>query len=393
MRPIVDIIPLQYLASGDRLSLQVYKFIGEHPGKKVYIQSNLHGNELAGNAVIHQVMEWLSQLKATQVEGEIWLVPVCNPVGVNQRSLHYASGRFSPYDGDNWNRIFWSYKPSETDLVAFAKAHADQDTATIEQHYRQQIQAAFARLKDEVYAASGVPFSEKYRYILQSLCLDANYVIDLHTSVDFGVSYVYYFRDRQHHAARFGLEWSILLDWYDGDAFDEAFIKPWLALEACFAQLNQPLHLDVEAYTCELGSGMQMDSDAIARGVNGIQHYLIDKGIVTEVTPVRSLPPTQFANRTQMLRYYAPTGGIVQTRVALGSLVQAGDILYELLTFNKTGEPPQAIAVRAERKGWVFDVAINHAVNEGEYVLGLVLQPTVQSDRPDATTLLTFPTA
>ncbi|MBD2464025.1 succinylglutamate desuccinylase/aspartoacylase family protein [Oscillatoria sp. FACHB-1407] len=381
MRPTVDIIPLQHLASGDRLSLQVYKFVGDRPGKKVYIQSNLHGNELAGNAVIHQVMDWLSQLEASQLVGEVWLVPVCNPVGVNQRSLHYATGRFSPYDGDNWNRIFWSYKPGEADLIAFAKAHAEQDTVTIEQRYRQQIQTKFAELKDEVYAASGVPFSEKYRYLLQSLCLDANYVIDLHTSVDFGVSYVYYFRDRHNSAALFGLEWSILLDWYDGDAFDEAFIQPWLALEACLAQMNRPLRLDVEAYTLELGSGMQMDSDAIARGVNGIQHYLIDKGLIVDATVERSPLPTQFANRTQMLRYYAPTGGIVQTRVTLGSQVKAGDVLYELLTFNKTGDPPKAIAIRAEKGGSVFDVAINRAVNEGEYVLGLVLPPTDQGDR------------
>lgn len=375
------LIPLQHLASGDRLSLQVYQFVGAQPGKKVYIQSNLHGNELAGNAVIHQLIEWLTSLPEIQLVGEIWLLPVCNPVGVNQRSLHYASGRFSPYDGDNWNRIFWSYSTSADERIEFAKAHFEQDVTTIEKHYRQQIQAQFAKLKDELPLAAGVPFSDKYRYLLQSLCQDAAYVIDLHTSVDFGTDYVYYFRDRQSQAVLFGLELAVLLDWHDGNAFDEAFMQPWLALEATFAQLGRSLRFDVEAYTFELGAGMQMNSGSIASAVVGIKHYLTVKGIVTAPAERPLLSSTQLATRTQMKRYYATVGGMVQQRVSLGSWVQPGEVLYEVLSFNKAGELPQAIAICADEAGFVFDVAINRAVNEGEYVLGLVVGLTPSGDR------------
>jgi len=73
MIPAISTIPLRQMASGDRLSLQVYKFIGASPGKKVYIQSNLHGAEIAGNAVIHQLIEFLLTVNDTDLTGEIWL--------------------------------------------------------------------------------------------------------------------------------------------------------------------------------------------------------------------------------------------------------------------------------------------------------------------------------
>ncbi|MHC5823074.1 MAG: succinylglutamate desuccinylase, partial [Nostoc sp.] len=39
MLPIIETVALRQMASGDRLYLQVYKFIGAKAGKKVYIQS------------------------------------------------------------------------------------------------------------------------------------------------------------------------------------------------------------------------------------------------------------------------------------------------------------------------------------------------------------------
>jgi len=37
MLPIIETIPIVQLASGDRLFIQVYKFIGDNPTKKAYI--------------------------------------------------------------------------------------------------------------------------------------------------------------------------------------------------------------------------------------------------------------------------------------------------------------------------------------------------------------------
>lgn len=371
MIPTIETIPLQQLASGDTLSLQLYKFAGSRAGKKVYLQSNLHGGELAGNIVLYRLIEWLKTLQPNQLVGEIWIVPVCNPVGVNVRSHHYASGRFDAYSGSNWNRIFWDYEKHGAEIQAFAESQLALDANTIQQNFRHRIREAFIQLKAELDTAASVPFHRKYGYLLQSFCLDADYVLDLHTSSDLGITYVYHFRDRQESAPLFLLEASILLDDYDGDAFDEAFIKPWLALEQAFTNLGRSIRFDVEAYTLELGSGMQIDSEAVERGILGIQTYLSTKGVLNSSSVSRRNTP-RLATRTKTRRYYAPTGGMVQSRVALRTIVTAGDVLYEVIQFHKDGNLPTVQQVRAAKSGLVFDVSINQAVNEGEYVLGLL---------------------
>lgn len=373
MIPTITTIPLQHLASGDRLSLQVYQFTGK-PGKKVYIQSNLHGGELAGNAVIHQVMQWLSGLEPDQLLGEIWLVPVCNPVGVNERSHHYSPGRFNPYDGENWNRIFWVYEPEPKELLEFVKLCEASEVAEIQSQYRQQIRGAFDGLRKELHTQAGVPYTERYRYQLQSLCLDADYVIDLHTSSDQGSDFLFYFRGRAASAKLFLLETAISLDDQDEGAFDEAFIKPWLTLEECFAQLGRSIQFDLEAWTLELGTGMQLNPASVSHGVRGIQNYLIQKQIVTDAV-IHPTVDTQFASRQQLIRYYAPVGGMIQSRLSVGSEVQAGQPLYQVLSLNKAGHLPTLADVWAEQAGRVFDVSFNQAVNQGEYVL-TILQPS-----------------
>jgi hypothetical protein len=378
MIPTISTIPLLQLASGDRLFLQVYKFIGAQPGKKAYLQANLHGAEIVGNAVIHQLIEFLMSLDDSQLTGEIWLVPVCNPLSTNQRSHFFATGRYNVYDGKDWNRIFWDYEKECAYLAAFAQSQISFQPDEIRKSYLQLIEESFEKQLEKIHAPSGVPFSERYRYQLQSLCLDANYVIDIHSSSNQAIDYLYCFRRREASAKAFLLDYGILMNGlteYDGDAFDEAFIKPWLALEDKLAEKGKQIQFDIEAWTLELGSGMQMNPESVAKGIRGIKNYLATKGILN--LPEFPLPDTSthqvaFTPKHQVKKYYAPAGGMIQSRVPLGTSVNAGQRIYQILCFNKVGELPTLIDVCAEQDGLVFDVSTNYAVNEGEYVLELM---------------------
>jgi uncharacterized protein len=371
MRPDITSIPILQLASGDLLSLQLYRFYGEQSGAKVYLQANLHGAEIVGNAVIYELLDWLTHLESDQLKGEIWLVPVCNPLGTNQRSHYFSSGRFNPYDGKDWNRIFWDYEKEAEDLVGFAQAHLHGEMKTIQGIYCKRIQAQFETLGEKLRSPAGAPLSEHYRFHLQSLCLDADYLIDLHSTSNQGLDYLYYFAGREDSAKLFGLDYGILLDRYDGDAFDEAFIKPWLALEQCFAKLGRTLRFEREAWTLELGFGMQMKPASVKKGIVGIQNYLIQKGIVQGVAlpQVISNPQMYLASTSQLQKYYSPFGGMVCPQVSLGESVQKGQLLYQLLSFNKQPFFPAQIEAVAQQSGIIYDFASNQAVNMGEYVL------------------------
>jgi len=375
MIPIISTIPVVQLASGDRLSLQVYQFQGAIPGKKAYLQSNLHGAEISGNAVIYQLIEFFRCLDSTELIGEIWLVPVCNPVGVNQRSHHFSPGRYNLYDGVNWNRIFWDFEKQGEDILGFAQSQINLDADTVKVNYRKAIALSFAKELAKINAPSCRPYRELFRYQLQSLCLDADYVLDLHTSTNQSLDYLYCFSSREESAKAFLLDRAILMNEYDGDAFDEAFLKPWLALERILAELGSPISFDIESWTLELGSGMEINPESVGKGLRGIKNYLASKGLLK----IDGFPLPETANhqviftpKNLVKEYYAPAGGMIQNRVELGSFVKKGDRLYQILSFHKHGDFPTLVDVCAESDIFIFDVSTNQSVNQGEYVLSVM---------------------
>ncbi|MFB2922065.1 MULTISPECIES: succinylglutamate desuccinylase/aspartoacylase domain-containing protein [Aerosakkonema] len=372
MIPIISTIPLVQLASGDRLHLQVYQFVGANPGKKAYLQANLHGAEIVGNAVIHLLIEFLMTLDRTDITGEILLVPVCNPLSTNQRTHYFSTGRYNIYDGKDWNRIFWDYEKECQDLETFAQSQLSFDEATIRQNYLNRIKLSFEEQLKKINSPSSVPYDELYRYHLQSLCLDANYVIDIHSSSNQGIDYIYGFKGREESAKTFLLDYAIWLNEYDGITFDEAFLKPWLALEETLAYLGKQIKFDVESWTLELGTGMQMNPQSVSQGVLGIKNYLSQKGLLS--IPGFPLPETKthqinFTQKTQHKKYYAPAGGMIQERLPLGASINAGERLYQIISFNKKGELPTLIDVNAAKGGIIFDLSTNYSVNQSEYVL------------------------
>lgn len=372
MIPTIETLELQRLASGDRLALQVYKYIGSQPGRKTYIQANLHGAEIVGNGVIYRLIEWLGTLSYEQLTGEIWLVPVCNPVSTNQRSHAFSSGRYNSYDGKDWNRIFWDFEKEAEDLDAFARTQRKLAPEVVRQNYLELVRAAFQSQVEQLQTARGVPYHQLYRTRLQALCLDANDVIDIHSSSNQCLDYLYCFHTREASAKYFGIDLAVLMTEYDGHAFDEAFLKPWLALERALERQGRRLQLDVESWTLELGNGMQVKPESVEKGVRGIQSYLAAKGAIAPSNFAPAVSSVHFIRRQQIRKYYAPTGGTLQNRLDLGTPVRAGDRLYQILQYNKTGELPSIFDVAAESDGFIFDRSTNQSVNQGEYVLTVV---------------------
>ena len=371
MLPTVSTVDLLKLASGDILSLQVYKFKGQQASKKAYIQANLHGAEIVGNAVIYQLIEYLTALDTSQLQGEVWLVPVCNPLGTNQRSHFFSTGRFNSYDGKNWNRIFWDYEKETTGLTEFAQSQIELDPAVIRSNYLAKIKQAWQQELESIKTPRSASVSRHYRSVLQSLCLDADYVIDIHSSSNQAIDYTFGFREKIKSAKYLLLDYAILMDEYDGDAFDEAFLKPWLALESELAVLGRKIQFDLESWTLELGAGMAMNPTSVAKGVAGIKNYLAHKKILTLSEPVREAE-IALVSKSKINSYYAPTGGMIQSRLSLNTQVKAGDIIYQLLSFNKQGKPPEVINIAAETSGIIFDISTNQCVNQGEYVMDIL---------------------
>jgi hypothetical protein len=368
MNPILETIDILELASGDKLSISIYKFIGLLPAKKVYIQANLHGAEIVGNFVIHRLIKYLSQLDSSQLNGEIWLVPFCNPLGSNQRTHFFPTGRYNPFDGKDWNRIFWDYEQKINDLEDFARINFDLTTDEIRNKFLTKILASFQDNLTQLNRNSFVSYSNYYCYQLQSLCLDANYVIDVHSSSNEAIDYIYCFPGREKSASYFLLDYAIYLqdEQYDGDAFDEAFIKPWLALEKQFRKLGKSITFEVESWTLELGSGMQINQESVTKGFNSIINYLNYHHILNNLTPKST--KINFREKSQIKKYFIPQGGLIKILVKLGQLVKTGDVLYQIIKIKEE----KIISLTAENSGIVLDINRQQSLNQGEYILSIL---------------------
>ena len=113
-----------------------------------------------------------------------------------------------------------------------------------------------------------------------------------------------------------------------------------------------------------------MEPNSVARGVKGIINYLTYKKVLSlkevQETAIKLFP------KSQIKKYYASFGGMVEHKVTLGTQIKAGQLLYQILCFSSHNQAPKEIKIYAENSGLVFDLSINQAVNQGEYILAVM---------------------
>ncbi|MNH16464.1 Succinylglutamate desuccinylase / Aspartoacylase family protein [compost metagenome] len=73
----------------------------------MYIQASLHADELPGMRTAWELKKRLTELEQQgQLKGVIELVPVANPIGLDQHLQGSHMGRFELGSGKNFNRSF-----------------------------------------------------------------------------------------------------------------------------------------------------------------------------------------------------------------------------------------------------------------------------------------------
>ncbi|MDI1226363.1 MAG: succinylglutamate desuccinylase/aspartoacylase family protein [bacterium] len=88
--------------AGNPIDIVTYTLAAKTAGKKVHIQSGMHGGEIT-YWVQHRLYNFLKEnLKA----GEVVFVPCANPAAWEQRSYFYTFGKFDLYDGKDPNTHF-----------------------------------------------------------------------------------------------------------------------------------------------------------------------------------------------------------------------------------------------------------------------------------------------
>ncbi len=313
------------MASGAQLSIPVYRLKSNIAGPKVYIQANMHGAEVQGNAVIFQLLEIL---KNTKFKGEITLVPYANPVACNHKNGEYTLGRFDPITGINWNRM---YHFNESIIAPFALQYLQASDAEVDIAFKQLLHTEITdKLEHNQY---GLTTGQRIAYQLQRMAQQADIVLDLHTG-PISSKHLYCPEYAQQSASYFNIEHTILIpNEFDG-AMDEANFCPWWKLQTEFKRLGRNFTFNKEAFTVELGSQEQINLELAKEDAKSILSYLAFKNVLSN----KQYAPENITRYACYLKnykaFYSPMGGMVDYLAEFGKPLPAGQPLARILRMD-----------------------------------------------------------
>lgn len=315
--------PLISPALGTERHLTSFHY-GPTGGQKIYIQSSLHADELPGMLVAWTLRKRLAGLEAAgKLRGEIVVVPVPNPIGLNQRLLGQMLGRFEAGTAANFNRNFH-------DLAELVIPRIESRLTGDAQQNLLAVRAAMREALDEQAPTTEL---ESQRLALQRLSYDADVVLDLHCDFE-GALHLFTNPDlwpEVEPLARYLDSKAQLLALNSiGTPFDEIHSFCWSGLRARYGE-RYPIPNGSISVTIELRGQADVTYAFAERDANAIVEYLTYRGVI-DGTPA-PLPPLEFAptpfSGSEPL--IAPVSGVLVFRMPIGVRVEPGQEIADVV--------------------------------------------------------------
>lgn len=327
---------LASLATGHVERAPVILVQGRRPGPTLWLTANIHGDEVTGLAVLHDLV---SPELARELRGTLVAIPTLNPAGLHTRRRESYLDRRDP------NRLF---PPVESD-----DAHGGHPAA---------LEAGYGRL----FAAMR----------------GADYVVDLHC---YGLratcfvlrDRVLYRRPEERPAAEaLAARLDALCTWTGlpvvGEVPARRYLDSRLHRTVSGAAL---LEAGIPAITVELGLIGAVDPAARAAGLTAVTNILRGAGMLSgDPEPIVTVPSPSpgFPVRRDLVPR-ARASGIVRYHVEPGDLVRVGDRLATMTDLH--GRPlPGGGDVLAEHDGWILALPRGAICYEGEAVAHMAVR-------------------
>jgi hypothetical protein len=320
--------PLLANSLGSQKKLTSFHFGTPGRRPKVYLQASLHAEELPGMLVAHHLRAMLEAAEAAgQVNGEIVLVPVANPIGLAQRVDHKPMGRFELGTSENFNRHYPDLAKAIAPLV---QGDLGDDS---------QANVAAVRLAIGKHLGNWAPASElqSLRHRLLMLAFDADSVLDLHCDCE---AVMHFYTEEAcwpqiAPLARFLQSEAILLARSTGSgSFDECLSALWWQLADALKTAGCPVPLPQACCSTTIELRGELDvSHAWARAdaqaiYDWLQHTQVIACQRAPEPPPLKCQPTPLAG-SETLK--APAPGVVVFAAKVGAVLQVGDLVAEII--------------------------------------------------------------
>ncbi|MGQ5523215.1 succinylglutamate desuccinylase/aspartoacylase family protein [Chitinimonas sp. PSY-7] len=309
---------------GTRRELLSFHYGKPGSGQKIYLQASLHADELPGMLVLHHLKQKLAALEASgDLLGEVVVVPVANPIGLDQTLMHGHLGRFEFASGENFNRQY-------PDFVALLGDKIESQLSGDAELNKQVIRAAMGAALQEIKPASELA---SLRHTLVSLAYDADVVLDLHCDFE-AVMHVYteepYLAQAEPLNRFLGAQAVLLARGSGGASFDEALSGLWWQLAERY-EGRFPVPLACLSATVELRGETEVYHPLAEQDAANLIAFLQHRGVVAG--PVPALPaalcePTPLAGSETLT---APHAGVLVFLRQPGDYINAGDVVAEVI--------------------------------------------------------------
>ncbi|RYV00635.1 succinylglutamate desuccinylase [Shewanella sp. OPT22] len=315
------------LATGQALTVPIYKLIpDEISGPSVYIQANVHGAEVQGNAVIFQL---LKQLEQSNLNSVVTLVPLANPMGINQKSGEFTLGRFDPITGVNWNR---EYLEHEFDIEVWYLKHQNETDDVLIAKFRDKL---LSNCVERLENPWGISTGQRLATELQKMGHQADIVLDLHTGPK-SCKHLYCPEYSLEDAGYFSIPYTLVIPNEFAGAMDEAMFCPWWKLSDVAKQFGRSLRVAVNAFTMELASQERIDLEDAKVDADGIMAYLSHRKVFDNNRQPLDMPRYGCLLKNYK-KFHAPHAGMVEYLAELGKPLSADKPLVSLLRMDRYG--------------------------------------------------------
>lgn len=359
---------------GTARQIHSFHYGPENSGRKVYIQASLHADELPGMLVAWYLKQRLAELEnAGLLLGEIVVVPVANPIGLEQVVMDIPLGRYELESGQNFNRWFVDLSLQVGDDV---EARLNNDP----QHNLELIRSS---LRTALSAQVVNTQLQSQRLTLQRLACDADMVLDLHCDFE-AVEHLYTTPDawpQVEALSRYlGAQASLLATDSGGQSFDECFTLLWWQLQQRFGA-HFAIPMVSFSVTLELRGQGDVNHALASRDCQALINYLMQHGVIAgDPTPQPELlyPATPLAGVEPVA---TPVGGLLVFCAQPGEFLEAGQQIAEIIDPISDQVTPihtlnsGLLYARSLRRMATAGMVIAHVAGTEAYRSGYLLSP------------------
>lgn len=359
-------LPLSPSSLGTTRTLTVHRFGTAGARPKVYLQAGLHADELPGLVVLQALLARLQVAEqAGKITGEIVVVPVANPIGLDQHFQGQLLGRFETATGHNFNR---RHLDPVKALLHRALPLMDEDPA-------ENVAAARSVLREEWLAAGGEDphgrsEGDHLRHVLYGLAFDADLVLDLHCDWD-AVMHTYTSTASWPQTAGvmrlLGAEAVLIAEESGGNPFDEALSLPWVRLASAAGE--RPVPMGCHSMTVELRGQTDISDSLAAADADALLAVLTHWGALSGPQPELPAARCDATPLEAVDMVTAPAAGIIVYTSAVGSRVKAGDCLgWVVNPLGGDGISGSRVPFHSRTDGLIYGRLLQRLVRPGDTI-------------------------